>query len=413
MDIRLENLNSYMFQNIDLLIAAGVLEEKKIVLFGLNSSSYNTKNYLECKGYSIYAYIDNDDRKRDLANDALEITLKKHVTKDLYEKISGQMIRAYAPEELLITMKEELVVLIASKYYTQMCQQLELLGYEENKHIFQTVNFYDLDKVISKMEGIDADLVELNSAQVQEFQLDILRFVKKVCKEHHLRYYMCGGTLLGAVRHGGYIPWDDDIDLAMPLPDYKKFIQIILNDDRYVPLSQYTNQDNYFNFFMRILDSTTVMKFWEYPFLMTTGVSIDIFPLFGIPEKREDIDYFYNKIRKINEQYINSFIENINENEEIKEHRRFLHKEIIKLMEVYEFDKSTNIGYLLSKYKEKEIMPRSIYEKSILLDFEGEKFSAAGGYQEYLTILFHDYMQLPPEKDRFNTHSYKAFKRQK
>lgn len=380
-----------MFENIDKMLTKGKVENKKIVLFGLNSSSYATKNYLNKKGYSIYAYIDNDPNKREIFNNMLE----------------NIIIKSYEPEELLKDYCEDTVILIASKYYSQMCSQLEKMGYHENDQILQTVSFYDLDKVINKFEI--AEMKKLNASEVKRLQLDIMRFIKKVCEENALRYYMCGGTLLGAVRHRGYIPWDDDVDIAMPLQDYKEFIKIIKDHEQYYPLSVYHNKEEYYNFFMRVLDKTTVMKFWEYPFLMTTGVSIDVFPLFGLPDQKEEIDYFYNKIRSLNEQFISTYIEEIENDSVIQENRRKLQEKIITMMEQYEFDESINIGYLLSKYKEKEIMPSKIYANSVQLDFEGEKFNAPSGYVEYLTRLYHDYMELPPEKEQFNTHNYSAF----
>lgn len=411
MKIELEKVNRYLFQRLDKLIQDGALEKKQIILFGLNSSSYVTKDYLEDKGYPIYAFIDNDVKKREEANQAIDMILRNHIHKENYDEFKKKIIYAYKPEELLQEKKEDAAILIASKYYSDMCMQLRKMGYVEKTQIFQTVNFYDLDAVLD-IKDLPDNMLEIGNKEVREIQLQLLQKVHEICKENQLRYYMCGGTLLGAVRHKGYIPWDDDIDIAMPLNDYKKFIQIMQSDARYMPLSIYTHADSYYNFFMRFVDKDTLIKMWEYPFLLTSGISIDIFPLFGLPKRADEVNDFYHKIRRLNLEFIRTYIESTEETEEVLLQRKKYMSEIICMMEQYDFDESDKIGYLLSKYKEKEIMPRTIYEKQVSLEFEENYFEAASGYKEYLETLFKNYMELPPEKERYNTHNFKAYQKQ-
>ncbi len=408
MEITLKNMNFYLFEKLNELLENGIFEKRKVILFGINSSSYCTKNYLEKKGIQVDAFIDNDRKKCEEMNNAIDYVIKNHLDAESYHAIEKRLIRAYQPEELLKDKLEDVVILIASKYYSDMCRQLNAFGYEENLQIFQTVNFYDLNHILDIAE-VSKDMHEIEVREIKKIQLQLLRKLKQACEENHLRYYLCGGTLLGAVRHKGYIPWDDDIDVAMPLEDYKNLIRILQKDESYMTLSVYTHADSYYNFFMKMIDNSTLMKSWEYPFLLTSGVSIDIFPLFGLPNKKEDVEYFYHKIRRLNMDFIRSYIESVQEDKETKERRRKLQEEIIAMMEQYDFDQSKNIGYLLSKYKEKEIMKRSIYQDQLMLEFEKEKFAVASGYKEYLKILFKNYMELPPEKERYNTHNYKVF----
>ena len=74
---------------------------------------------------------------------------------------------------------------------------------------------------------------EIKTDELKKIEFDLLKFVKEFCKENNLTYFLCGGTLLGAVRHKGFIPWDDDIDIFMPIKDYKKFIQLMKNNEKY------------------------------------------------------------------------------------------------------------------------------------------------------------------------------------
>lgn len=404
MEIRLENLNRYLSDNLLSMIQQGLFLDKKIVLFGLNSTSHFIKKLLKQNGYVVAAYIDNDKVKCQEINHFLNYLLMHHTN---YKIDQDQLIFAYTPEDYLNEYREDVVILIASKYYPQMSGQLRIIGYQENKQVYQIVDFYALEKLMQTEDVSGYRRLEME--EIREIQLELMRYVSKTCETNGLRYYMCGGTLLGAVRHGGYIPWDDDVDLAMPMSDYLRFIEIVNAQKKYLSLNIYDYPDDYYNFFMRLMKKDTYMKYWEYPFLMSTGVSIDIFPLFGLPEKQSDRDYFYKNIRLLNERYISTYIENESDTPELIEMRHVLQKQIEDMMVQYPFDECTWIGNVLSKYRDKEIMPRTIYQNSVQLSFGNDVFSVAQGYDDYLTRMFGDYMQLPPEKDRMNTHDYKAF----
>ncbi len=404
MKIELKNLNRYLSENLEKLIEQRTLQGKKIVLFGLNGTSHFMKNILQENGYRISAYIDNDRNRCQEINHFLAYTLMYHTNQQVKQE---EVVRAYTPEEYLGEYRADAVILIASKYYPQMSEQLCKMGYQENVQVFQTVDFYALEQLIHSEDMSGYRKLQMN--EIREMQLELMRYVRETCEANGLRYYMCGGTLLGAVRHGGYIPWDDDVDLAMPMPDYLEFIEITKAQQQYLSLNIYDYPDDYYNFFMRLINTDTYMRYWEYPFLMSTGVSIDIFPLFGLPEQQKERDYFYKTIRMLNERYISTYIENEADTPELTETRHELQQQIESMMEQYPFDECTWIGNVLSKYREREIMPRTIYQSSVPLGFEGDIFAAAGGYTEYLTRMFGDYMQLPPEKDRMNTHDYNAF----
>lgn len=411
--ITIENANKFMFEKLEKLRQQQVFENKKIILFGLNTSSYASKQFLEDRGYPIYAYMDNDRKKRDDLNEYLDEIMPRHFQSKEYRELVKHSIRAYKPEELLKDFDNSYVILIASKYYNQMREQLESLGYQENKHIFQTVDFFGLDKLLDQdhttTQGLG--LEKLSQEEVRRIQIEITNYLKEVCKQYNLRYYMGGGTLLGAVRHKGYIPWDDDIDIIMPMQDYLKFLDILKEDERYEILSIYNHPDTYFNFFSRLIDKQTVMKTWEYPFLMTGGVSIDVFPLVGLPYNAKEVQSFFNRIRNRNSRFINSFISFSEETEEVKQYRAKLRDEIISMMKQYDFDTSTQAGYILSRYWEKDIMPREIYDNTIEMQFEDEIFAAPAGYHIYLESFFGDYMQLPPESERHAPHNYVAYRK--
>ena len=406
----IENRSNLLYENLDRLIGQGVFANKHIVLFGLNTSSYVTKKYLENKGYSVFAYVDNNDKKVLESNEILVDILPRHIPIGAYQELKKVMVKAYKPDELLGDYLDDVVVLIASKYYPSMRQQLEKMGYKENIHIFKTLDFYGLDDII-KDDKMVQGLQELGDLEVRRIQIDITTYLKKLCANNGLQYYMTGGTLLGAVRHKGYIPWDDDIDITIPMPDYKKLIDLIIEDDKYDVFTIYNEPEKCSHFYMKIIDRKTVMKLWEYPFLTTSGVSIDVFPLIGLPARMDETREFFNRVRHLNTMYSNSFLEQIDVDDiMILGYRKSLREQIIEMIERYNYYESDNTGYILSKYWEKDIMPRAVYGGEIEMPFEDITLAAPVGYAEYLERIFGDYMKLPPEKEQYVTHNYKVYK---
>lgn len=401
------NKSNLLLDNLDRLIQSKALEGKKIVLFGLNISSNATKDYLEKKGYQIHCYIDNNEEKLLDLQELFYATLPKHIPFQHSELIQNSLVKAYKPEEILKPFQNDFAILISSKYYPTMLTQLNKLGYEENVHVFKAVDFQGVDEIITAETDIQG-LEEMDSEAIRNKQLEIVAYVVDVCKRHNLNIYMGGGTLLGAVRHHGYIPWDDDIDLLLPMPDYKKLIDIIVEEDLYDVYTTYKN-DNCSNFYLRVLDRNTIIKRWTYPYLSTGGVDIDVFPLMGLPARADETKTFFNRLRHIYAMYTKSFLNFFDDETVDHSFRDKLRTIILEMTERYDFYESEKAGYVLSKYWERDIMPRSIYDETVSLPFEGMELPAPGGYDGYLEYLFGDYMTLPSEKDRYAPHNYRAF----
>ena len=99
---------------------------------------------------------------------------------------------------------------------------------------------------------------KISTENLKKIELEMLIYLDQLCKKENLRYYICGGTLLGAVRHKGFIPWDDDIDVVMPRPDYQKLIDQWKDDERYRLLSE-RDRGYYYNF-AQLVDKRTSIK---------------------------------------------------------------------------------------------------------------------------------------------------------
>ena len=245
---------------------------------------------------------------------------------------------------------------------------------------------------------------------VQEKEIELLKIFSEICEQHNLTYYALGGTLLGAIRHGGFIPWDDDMDLGMPREDYDKFIEIsgsVL--PKHVLLKQHT--DNLGNTSIR--DTSTVITFG------TTDCNpfLDIFPLDGFPEKglskwtHEKHILFYRMLSKLSVvQEISDRDRGVLENTLVKVARvikidKFLNTEKInkklhKVIRKYDFYSSPRGGNVLGTYRDREIVPIEVFGKPKKMEFEGMQLSVHSEPEKYLENIYGDFMRLPKEEDR-------------
>lgn len=127
--------------------------------------------------------------------------------------------------------------------------------------------------------------------EIQLFELQMLKDVVKVCDDNNITYILSSGTLLGAVRHGGFIPWDDDIDIYMPLSDYKKFLKIAQRElgEKYF-VQNYKTDKNYSEMWTQIrANGTTSMPVKAYKFDIHYGMCMDIFPAVGVSDAPKEI----------------------------------------------------------------------------------------------------------------------------
>ncbi len=374
-------LPEVMLEAIEELYYENKIQNKKIVLFGVSVISFMMKKYIEKKGDRIYAVIDNN------------------------KKVIGQTIdgvSVLSPEELLKDFDKNFVILIISSHYDEMKQQISSMGYKEGENVFSVVN---LKKIIekNKNEVLNHKFNELSIEEIKEEEFNILKYIKKVCYENDLRYYLCGGTMLGAVRHKGFIPWDDDIDISMPYPDYIKLLEIVDREGRYEILNNFTN-NSYRGIFSKIMSKEIKSSYLGLPKPSNWSLCIDIFPIYSIPDDKEEAERVLKKNKEskiilqkafMYETYGDKFLE--------------IRNNLANMWNDIGFEKTekvirTCVG--AAGYFEEEIISYKDYESAVDMEFCGELFSVPVGYHNILTELFGDYMKLPPENKRISHHNY-------
>ncbi len=258
----------------------------------------------------------------------------------------------------------------------------------------------------------------LSLEQIHEEQTKMLKVFASFCKEHDLKYFLAGGTLLGAIRHKGFIPWDDDIDILMPRPDYDKFRELTHNK----PLTKNI-------IVLSLLDKDAI-----YPFCKVCNINyhvkeemneendksylwLDIFPIDGLSENEEINAKLFKKVHRLRHVLSLKTIDKTKMKEGSTTKLKALIKPLYKLFvdmiplkwinnriekisKTYDYEKSEYVGCLHWGYGPQERMKKVDVEKVVEVDFEGFKAKAFSCWDEYLHNLFGDYMTLPPEEKR-------------
>lgn len=241
--------------------------------------------------------------------------------------------------------------------------------------------------------------------------IDILKQFASICEEYNLYYTLVGGSLLGAVRHKGMIPWDDDIDVLMFRDDYDKFIKVFAEKD-YPDLKIHCFEvdKNYPHIVLKICQNNTI-AIDDNGNEKAYGVFIDVFCMDGMGN-----DYslaIKNREKQIN--YINNgysiskypFISKLWHKFCSLKRYGFEKEYYIKMCNKFSVDESKYLAN--TSFYDKKIFPKYLFEKRVLLEFENDKYWCMEKYHEYLILKYGDYLKLPPEEERIPMHEFNYY----
>ena len=264
---------------------------------------------------------------------------------------------------------------------------------------------------------MDNDTALLRDLQLKS--LEILDYFKDICDKNGLRFFLCGGCCIGALRHKGFIPWDDDIDVFMPRPDYEKLAKIwssVADTNKYSYVR--TTKTHYTRLMHAAINDnqTTFIKDRQKDIDTWHGVRLEIIPLDGCPMSR-----FKRKMQMMWALIYQVY--NVAEPPTSKGRAANIIGKIMlgvlpfkswrygawrlaeKRMSKYDFDKAEKITELVTRYKYMvNEYPASAFKSAVYMDFEGRKEPLPCGYDDYLHMAFGDYMQLPPDEEQIPKH---------
>lgn len=264
---------------------------------------------------------------------------------------------------------------------------------------------------------------ELSLQELKEIEFDLLKIFHSFCVQNNIKYFLAYGTLLGAIRYKGFIPWDDDVDVLVPREDYNKLLSLFQDSEQYCLFAFERNQEFRFPF-AKLCDMYTRKEEFNIDNGITLGVDIDIFPL----------DYWDDDLGKAKQEakhiHKNMFCLNLT-----KLHKSTIANPIKRFVMgvIMAFCKMLGSKYFIKKilkesykkeqngsrhlgakswcvYGERGIIPAEVFANAIEIEFEGEKFLAPIGYDTYLRCLYDDYLPEPPKEKQKTHHSFKAYR---
>lgn len=246
--------------------------------------------------------------------------------------------------------------------------------------------------------------------ELQKVELEILLEVDRVCKKNKIKYFLVSGTLLGAIRHKGFIPWDDDIDICMPVKDYRKFCKVCRKELNEKYFLQTYETDLTSMLFAKVRkNGTTAIEENREKRAYHQGVWIDIFPLVAIKNDSRWIEKFTQTVL-FAKRLIKKKIDWIEEDKNLPFYKK-IHR-LIPLSSVRLFvgiilkkafknpEKYDSCYYIWSKKKFYARFETSLFESVSDMEFEGYTFPVPTKWHEYLTVVYGDYMKLPPPEKR-------------
>ena len=357
---------------------ADILVKKPIVIFSASCAGLRILNILKKYGIFPSFFCDNSPKKQNSSIMGYQIISVK------------RLVEIYGADGCNI--------IIATKvYHMTIFRQLIKWKISEN-----CIYNYEIEHFI--LYGVKKDPVEINYLILREYQkimLDIMSAVHSLCEEHNLTYYLYAGTLLGAIRHNGFIPWDDDLDIIMPRKDYEKLFQILKTGkpEKIIITEPYKNLFGDNPFFQISRQSE----------MFDENIHIDIFPLDKVKKK-----FYINKFYL--QEYVNLIIVNA-----IKYKNNCALKDniIIRLLANLNIDLLIKISFFVCDYHnntktkfyyifsyipggvEKNTIDIPLYDKKELHQFEGRRFWIPSAWNEILIKKFGEYMVLPSEELRY------------
>jgi len=271
------------------------------------------------------------------------------------------------------------------------------------------------------MKDVNRHGKSIDLEELKVLQMNVLQAVDEYCNEHNIRYSMACGTLLGAIRHQGYIPWDDDIDIYVPREDYKRLIAEF--PETYKGRYKIASLERSFNWthpFANAYDDKTIFD-ENSRNRELIGVKIDIFPVDEVPLGEEWIKY--NQKRRRLQRLFSLYLVRLNS------HRSLLKNAILLLVRILSiFFPTRKFAEYLDRFAQqnnykgyehmfecclgmmqKQPFPKSLFDSLVYVPFEDRHFKAFSDSDYYLSNGFGNYMQLPPKEKRVSHHAFKAY----
>ncbi len=269
------------------------------------------------------------------------------------------------------------------------------------------------------------EVLQLNEQQLKqthEIQVELLDQVDRICRKHDIKYMICGGTLIGAVRHKGFIPWDDDVDVRMERKEYERFCKVCqqeLDGDKFFFQTHKTDKNYPWYFGKLRYNYSRYVRVGQDHLNMNDGIFLDIFPTDGIPNNSVARTFVLIKC-KLLKKMLYSIVGSVHEKNPIKRTvykvmnkypKRLVYKSFDAMAKKYSDPRYrcvTDYSFP-SKLFRPEFFQRKWVLELVELEFENRNYYATAFYDKWLTIGYGNYMELPPPEKRHGNNDIVIF----
>ncbi|MBQ8526790.1 MAG: LicD family protein [Clostridia bacterium] len=250
--------------------------------------------------------------------------------------------------------------------------------------------------------------MECNLRDIQKKQYQIFCEFDRICKKHNIRYYMAQGTLLGAVRHKGYIPWDDDIDVIIPFDELSRLMEVFDSEKQLdFRINNHTTEKHYPLTWTKIRADRTLSRPVQYRDIpVHWGICIDLFPIYPVSDNKfvRKLEIFFFKLaRKMLIAEMTKYEENHNIVTRLFEKIPYCirHLAVDVSQGIFALHRARDTQYVYLTCKGGRVMEKAVIEgEAAMLPFEAGEYPAPSDYHRYLTEMFGDYMTPPPPEEQ-------------
>lgn len=327
---------------------------------------------------------------------------------------------------------------------------IDIIIMMNQKHFVQNYNIlkeqgiscilHDMDEIVKRrlsvsdilngkdMENNQKDNEE-QTKRIQKELIPLLFEVKRVCEENDIPYFLCAGSALGAVRHKGFIPWDDDIDIGMLRKDYIRFLDVARKElkEGYLLIDANDTPDYYVGHAKVFRDNTALVNRETSHLRIHHGFYLDIFPFDTLPENEDEQEKMYKDFNDIKDLFARMKKWNVYTgknpikkwfaNQQYYNHKIYSSKKVFDdmngILTRYLDSDSNVVADMFAPYNKRLFYNISDIFPVAIMSFEGEEYPIPGNYDKYLTVMYGDYMTLPPEDKRYVKHDIICFDTEK
>lgn len=272
----------------------------------------------------------------------------------------------------------------------------------------------------------DITMRKIGIEEIKKHCLEILSYIDDICRKNNVQYYLAYGTLLGSVRHKGFIPWDDDIDICMTRENFYR-LERLMAEDKTTPfkLLYLDTEENYTLPLPKVIDTRTSLSILSQKEKMKLGVFVDVFILDNVPDDDKEREKFFKKLEfyqhlwtisqykrvKLQNPKLKTRIRRILETGIYLTNPRVFAKKLDKIAKKYYNTECSRMGTMSFAVtnRRKQALNKSIFSNGMQMQFENKEYFIPKKYDEYLRVFYNDYMQLPPVEERVSNHSLVVF----